>query len=268
MLDILIVHDKNVKRITANMQMNRYKKGDYDMDERFVTDYSKMGKVYSFTEEEIKKLEMKPSDIWREKIEACNNEEALNAFDAFAAMFTQVHDTLGRWITYVMSALYKEAGEEATEKAMIDFLQPTWKMMSEHFWDMDFKERVIFSVNAAKNSHDVPVVFDGEDDEKIVFHMEPCGSGQKLREEGLYEEPKNLALCKAHRMTANIGEFPVYCVHAPLGDLCAIKASGHPAWVMDFANPVASCACKYIVYKRKEDIPEFYYTRLGLKKPE
>lgn len=38
------------------------------MDKCFETDYSKMSKVYTFTDEEIKKLEMKPSDIWREKL--------------------------------------------------------------------------------------------------------------------------------------------------------------------------------------------------------
>lgn len=227
-----------------------------------------MQRVYSLTEEEVKILEMKPSDILKERIAKCGDPDALTAFDEYAAMFTRVHDNLGNWITYMMSALYKKAGPEAVDEAMVAFLKPSWSAMMNGYWDMDFSDRVKFCVNAAKNSHDVGVVFDGEDDEKITFHMEPCGSGQKIREAGLYEEPANLALCSAHRMTAGLNDFPAYCVHAPLGDVCAIDACGYPAWVMEFADPVASCACKYIVYKHKEDIPESYYTRIGLKKPE
>ena len=226
-----------------------------------------MGKVTSFTPEEIRILEAKPSDLLREKIEATGSEEALAAFDQLAGMFKACHDNLGVWITYVMDGLYKQS-PDALDKAMYDYLKPIWSKMTEGYWDLPFKDRVVMCVNGAKMSHNVGVIIDGEDDQKLTFHMNPCGSGQCLYESGIYDGPNGLAKCSPHRMTGGMDNFPVYCVHAPLGDICAIESGGAPNWVMDYADPVASCACKYIVYKRKEDIPEEYYTRVGMKKPE
>lgn len=222
-----------------------------------------MGKVYSFTEEEVRLLEAKPSDLLREAVEATGNQAAVDAFDQLAGMFKAVHDNLGNWITYVMAGLYKE-NPDALYQSMYDYLKPIWTMMTEHYWELPFKERVKMCVNGAKMSHNVGIVIDGEDDEKLTFHMEPCGSGQCIYESGIYDK---LGYCSPHVMTGNMDHFPVYCVHAPIGDICAIEASGAMNWVMDYADPVASCACKYIVYKRKEDIPEIYYTRVGKTKP-
>ncbi len=226
------------------------------------------GKIYSLSEEEVRILSMKPSDVLKERIAAGGaNEDALAAFTQMQTMFKNVHDFLDLWAATFMSSTYKLGGSKALAETMYKVMWGPWSKKMENYWNMSFHDQVIMSVNGGRMSHDVGVVFDYEDDEKLAFHMEPCGSGQMLREMGVYEGPEGLAMCCADECTCGIGDFPCYCVHAPVGEQCAIDKCGYPQWVMEYADPVASKACQYICYKRKEDIPEKYWTRIGRKKP-
>ena len=65
-----------------------------------------------------------------------------------------------------------------------------------------------------------------------------------------------------------LNHFPIYCTHNPVADLARIEACGYLQNVTEFPENVATCSCTYVIYRRKEDIPEKYYTRLGLKKPD
>ena len=227
------------------------------------------GNMYTLSEEEIRILSMKPSDVLKERIAAGGaNEDALKAFAEMQGLFKNVHDFLDLWAATFMSSTYELGGNEALSKAMYKVMWGPWSKKMEHYWDMSFHDQVIMSVNGGRMSHDVGVVFDYEDDEKLAFHMEPCGSGQMLREKGVYEGEVVLALCEPHHCTGGLDKFPCYCVHAPIGDQCAIDKCGYPQWVMEYPETVASCACQYICYKRKEDIPEKYWTRVGRVKPK
>lgn len=227
-----------------------------------------MGKITTLTPEEIAILERKPSDIIRERIEATGNQDAIDAFNEYVGMFRNVHDGLATWITYAMTAAYKAGGAEILTEVMKGYFKPGQAGMLDGYWDKPFKERVLLCIGCFRNFHDCKIKFLGEDDEKLTFEMDPCGSGQKLYEMGLYEPEGKCSMCKAHQMTAGLDNFPVYCIHAPLGEVCANELGEVPIYQQDYPEKTATCSCTMHVYKDKSKIPEHYFTRLGLKRPE
>ena len=51
-----------------------------------------------------------------------------------------------------------------------------------------------------------------------------------------------------------------------MNEIMPMEFGGHPLWVTDF-DPDASRPCQWQFYKRADDIPETYYTRVGRSKP-
>lgn len=226
-----------------------------------------MGNVTSFTPQEIADLERKPSDGIKAAIEATGNKEAVAAFEQYTGMFNQVHDTFITLSAYAMSAAYETGGADHLTEKLKKFFGPQHKaMLDSGYWSWPFKKRVEFSVNAVKCCHDCDIEIVGEDDEKLTFRMNPCGSGQRLWEAGIYEH--DCSLCSPHPMTAGCDNFPIYCIHAPIGEICSIEFGSVAIYQQEYPEQVGPCSCLFHVYKKKEDIPESYYTRVGKKKPE
>ncbi len=227
-----------------------------------------MNQIKTLTPEEMKLLERNPSDVIREKIEATGSKEAIDAFNEYVGMFQTVHDGLMTWITYAMSAAYKAGGADFLTEEMKPYFKPTHAAMLEGYWDKPFKERVLFSISCFRNFHDCKIKFIGEDDEKLTFEMDPCGSGQKTVEMGLYEPTGKCSMCKAHAMTAGLDDFPIYCIHAPIGEICANELGETPIYQQDYPEKTGTCSCTIHVYKDKNKVPDSYFIRLGLKRPE
>jgi len=229
-----------------------------------------MGKVYTLTQEEIYLFSKSPSQVQvaHEKTEKTGDADALAEFDSFKAVFNNAHDSLTRWLLVEMDGLYKHASPDATRDVMMDYFRPSVTQNAKDHYDISFRDRVVSIVNGIRLFHDVGIIFDGEDDKKLTFHMDCCSAGQMLLEEGWYDEPRNITRCPASHMTAGIDNFPIYCAHDPIIDMAWMTVCGYPKKVLDYADPVASCPCKYVVYKNKEDIPEYYFTRVGFEKPK
>ena len=89
-------------------------------------DYGK-GKIYTLSEEEIRILSMKPSDVLKERIAAGGaNEDALKAFAEMHGLFKNVHDFLDLWAATFMSSTYELGGNEALSKAMYKVMWGPW----------------------------------------------------------------------------------------------------------------------------------------------
>ncbi len=106
-----------------------------------------------------------------------------------------------------------------------------------------------------------------EDDEKIIFHVDPCGSGGRMRREGRYDTPYNFPKVKdPHPLTFSRPDFPHYCQH------CALFHSQMPIewdgaiWPVMLPGEKDEDPCIFLFYKDPKDIPEEYYTRVGKKK--
>lgn len=227
-----------------------------------------MGKVTTLTPEEIRELEMSPSDVIREKIAATGNKEAVEAFDQYVGLFKGVHDGYLMQCHTALSALYKEVGPDKYLEHMHDFFYGATAGVLKGYWDMPFHDRVVAAINAPRMYHDCRMKILGEDDKKLWFVMDPCGAGQMLWECGCYAEGSNGACCKPHPITAGGDNFPVYCTHAPIAEIVANEMNEVYIYQQDYPEQVGPCSCVFNVYKNKEDIPQSYFDRVGKKRPE
>ena len=108
-----------------------------------------------------------------------------------------------------------------------------------------------------------------EDDEKMTFMPDPCPSGARLIQQGHYQSPRNAALVvEQGPLTYQQKDFPIYCCHEPAMEISSLKATGVPVFIVDPSDQLGVTPCKVYVYKRVSEIPEAYFTRLGLRRPE
>lgn len=225
-----------------------------------------MSNITTFTQEELAYFAKKPSDHLHDMIAATGNETILAAFDQYASMRSNVDIGARTWLTSAMSELYRQAGPEPTQKALMDFFGPLYTNAAE-FWEMNFHDRAAYAINNIRESLDSAVIVVDEDEEKLRFRMNPCETGQKLCAMGVYEGENGFAKCSAHLITGGREDFPVYCTHNPIMDLACIEACGYPNAVTEYPENMCSCSCTYVVYKDKDAIPEEYYTRINKMKP-
>ncbi len=224
-----------------------------------------MGKVTTLTPEEIRELEMSPSDVIREKIAALGNEEALAAYDSFVATFNMVHDAYLMQANAAECALFKEVGPDKYQEYMYNNFYNGNAPMMDGYWEKPFKERVLFAINATRTFHNCKMKILGEDDKKLWYRMDPCGAGQKLWEAGMCEGG---CIADPHPITAGGKNFPVYCTHAPLAEIVANDLNTCYIYQQDYPEQVGPCSCIFNVYKHKEDIPDSYFDRINRKRPE
>ena len=71
-----------------------------------------------------------------------------------------------------------------------------------------------------------------EDDEKVTFSMNPCGSGQRLWRNGAYEGEHAYAVTdEAHDWSYGRKGFPIYCTHCSfMNELLPIRWLGFPIY--------------------------------------
>lgn len=224
-----------------------------------------MSKITSLTPEEIHELEMRPSDVLREKLAATASEETLAAYDAIVANFMGIHDGYLLQAHTAESALYKEVGPDKYKDYMYDYFVGGNKPMLDGYWEMPWHDRLLTSLNAPRMFHNCKLKILGEDDKKVWFVMDPCGAGQKLYDMGCFEGGCNCA--SAHPVTANNDNFPVYCIHAPLMELIANDMGTAPYYQQDYPENCGHCSCVFNIYKNIEDIPDSYFERIGRKRP-
>lgn len=104
-----------------------------------------------------------------------------------------------------------------------------------------------------------------EENDRYRLIFEPCGTGQVMRRVGV---PGHAIVPAASAETwGRANEVPVFCAHCAKNELTSFSKLGYLAWVTEF-DPDASRPCGWTVYKNPGDIPERYYQRLGLAKPQ
>ena len=98
--------------------------------------------------------------------------------------------------------------------------------------------------------------------------MKPCGSGERLIQQGGYNPDVGLARVKeSHHETWGLKDFPIYCVHCPVMEMLEIENTGNFGSVHFVTEPIYQDSCQFVFYKDPQAIPEEYYTRVGKKKP-
>ena len=119
-----------------------------------------------------------------------------------------------------------------------------------------------------------------EDDEKVTFHLLPCGSGMRLIQEGYYEKgpfgppeagfagegrvPRSKSPSKSNFMTE---DFPAYCHHCSEMGHISLK-NGVSTFIVEGWTPLRSRGmCIQHTFKDASLVPDEFYRRADLPVP-
>ena len=225
-----------------------------------------MKKDRVFTETELKEMGIRTRDLIDQAIDAGELEKAKRLNQRMYIEWLAMHDFFRDWITGTLSHVFDRYGDEALSEALKEGLSARFKEMVEAYEKADFRQKVkMFAMGL--RGHLQPIEFT-EDDEKVCLTMHPCGSGERLIQEGGYGPPKNFSTVKEPQfMTYNRPNCPVYCAHEPILEILPMEWVGHPLWVV-FPPDDKWGGCRFCIYKDPEAIPEEVYSRVGKEKPK
>jgi len=216
-----------------------------------------MNKKRIFTDKELKEMGGRTLDLVLEAIEAGNKEKAKELAQRMYREFNFLHDGYGIWVTGLQTYIYKNYGIDTLEKAEREAHTIEGKIAFKPPEKTDFHSLVKHQVGKMRG-HLQPIVVE-EDDEKVSITMKPCGSGERIIQKGGYEA--GLARVKEpHRITWGMKDFPIYCVHCPVGEMLAIERTGDFNLVKIVSDPIGKEGCHFTFYKdpaqyRKSIIP-------------
>lgn len=175
-----------------------------------------------------------------------------------------LHDGIMSRVVALLSIIYEDHGEDKLAWVFSQVMKPE---SMDPDGTLPFREKVE-NIMLFTRSHLLPFNVT-EDDDKVTFMPDPCPSGARLIREGHYEEPRNNAVIRhSGALTYGRAEMPVYCCHEPAMELTSALRTGVPLFIVDPPEDVGITPCKIYVYKDPAQIPEAYYERLGLKKPD
>lgn len=223
-----------------------------------------MAKKRVFTDVELKEMGVRTWDAAIEAVEAGDKEKAKKLIKQVENHARRIHDNYLNWVADLMDYIYVHNGEEALYEVLRKSLEVFADRRHEAWLKADFRSRVAMQVETSRLHFEKLVV--EEDDEKVCVRMDPCGSGQRLLESGAYDPPRNLSRVKAHPMTWGLPNFPIYCVHCPVGEILTIEKFGGLLRVIYPAEPPATQSCRFCIYKDPDAIPGEIFSRVGMEK--
>ena len=175
-----------------------------------------------------------------------------------------IHDGVMSRVVAMLSAVYQDHGDK-------DLLWVFGEVMKPEAMDPDGKipfRKKVENIMTFTRCHLLPFSVT-EDDEKVTFMPNPCPSGARLIRAGHYQTPRNNAVVRdVGPLTYGKKEMPIYCCHEPSMELVSAMRTGVPLFIVDPPEDVGISPCKIYVYKKPANIPEEYYQRLGLAKPD
>ena len=197
-------------------------------------------------------------------IDTENHTEASQRATDLRVEALALHDGIMSRVTALLTIVYEDNGDKDLQWVLSQVMKPG---SMDPDGTMPFREKVE-NIMLFTRSHLLPFTVT-EDDEKITFMPDPCPSGARLIRDGHYESPRNNAIVReAGPLTYGRAEMPIYCCHEPSMELSSTLRTGVPLFIVDPPEDVGISPCKIYVYKDPAEIPEAYYQRLGLKKPE
>ncbi len=193
-------------------------------------------------------------------VEAGEDSEALSRATALHDEALARHDRGMSHVSAILSWIGREAGLDGLAEALGE------AMSSEMLGDTSFRERAEMLMHFTR-VHLQPFALE-EDAEKLTFACAICPSGGRMIAAGHYEAPRDdLVVRGPHPLTYGRDAIPVYCCHEPIMEMASIRRTGVPLFVVEPAERLGYETCKTHLYKRAEDIPARFYSRLGLEKP-
>jgi len=190
-----------------------------------------------------------------------------------------LHDTFCDWLWDLFTQIAERHGEEEMHQ-MLRLTQGGWMMKRSWlgFLKMRVEDRVYLTAEMMRAHHCGPdqdgTLDIADEGDHYTIRMDPCGSGGRMRRGDPVDgtpsrqgSPYNFGATKEARVWSwGQAGVPYYCVHCVMNEVLPMEWGEHPLWVTDYeADPQKPCTWKF--YKRAEDIPTEYYTRVGRTKP-
>jgi len=181
-----------------------------------------------------------------------------------------MHDMLVDGVAGLISYVQDKLGDEGVEEAWEYSLERGWKPTVEAI-DRSDRRFIAQALAATWRAHSTsgvgpqPGAFEiTEDEEKLTFTMNPCGSGQRLVRLGRYGEGGDGTTAEAHSWSYGREGFPLYCTHcAFMNEALPIRWIGYPVYPSDPPQDFHADPCTWYWYKDPADIPERHYARHG-----
>jgi len=226
-----------------------------------------MEKRRIFSQTELKELGRKTRDLVDEAIDEGELEKAKRLNHRMYIEFLGMHDLYVNWVTSLMSYIYDHYADEILHQALKQSCTSYWRPIFERYEkEKDFHKKVeMFALGLRGHLQELKIE---EDDEKVTFSGLPCGSGERLIQEGAYDgPPKHFSTVKKPQpRTYGKADMPIYCTHEPMIEILPIEWSGYPLVVCYCPQDMRGGGCRFCLYKDPDAIPAEVYTRLGKTK--
>jgi len=207
-------------------------------------------------------------DRWRDEarailatFEAKHDQEALDRARELHEEALRSHDRGMSRVSALLSWITRKHGPDAVEAAL------EVAMSADMLGDASFRERAEALMHFTRvhlQSFDLR-----EDDEKLTFLCPVCPSGGRMLQAGHYDPPRSDAHVPGPSpLTWGRETLPAYCCYEPVMERTSIEKTGVPLFVVDPPERLGVDPCPTYLYKDPADIPERFYTRLGLAKPK
>jgi hypothetical protein len=227
-----------------------------------------------FKEEELREMSRPTMERIVEAIDAGDLEGAKRLARDGQGEWLMLHDLMAESILSLVSFIQGKLGDEGVKAAWEDGLERGWKRHHGAIESLD-RRTVVGLLAATWRAHSAGGVGEHpgrftitEDDEKVTFTMNPCGSGQRLVRRGLYESAGYGRTREAHGWSYGRKDFPLYCTHCSfMNESLPIQWSGYPLYPSDPPEDYSTDPCTWYWYKDPADIPDRHWGRYGAVKP-
>ena len=221
-----------------------------------------------FSDEELGEMARPTMERAIEAIERGDAEEAKRLCEEMKHESQFMHDLLVDGIAGLISFVKHELGDEGVERAWTYSLERSWRGAVKTIAVSD-RRQIAKSLAATWRAHSTsrvgpnPGAFEiGEDEEKLTFTMNPCGSGQRLWRNRRYGPDGWGVTDEAHDWSYGREDFPLYCTHcAFMNEALPIRWIGHPVYPSDPPEDFDRDPCTWYWYKDPADIPRRHFER-------
>jgi hypothetical protein len=227
-----------------------------------------------FSEQELDEMARPTMDRAIEAIDAGDLDGARRLCAEMKHEWLMLHDLLVESMLGLISFVQEELGDEGVKRAWEQSMERGWKRHNDAINRLPRRELVpllaaTWRAHSGSGVGEHPGAFTiTEDDEKVTFTMNPCGSGQRLVRRGIYEQGGYGRTREAHDWSYGRKDFPLYCTHCTfMNEAMPIQWSGHPLYPSDPPDDYSTDPCTWYWYKDPQDIPERHWRRYGAVKP-
>jgi hypothetical protein len=186
-----------------------------------------------------------------------------------------LHDLYAAGTAGLLTFIKNELGEDAIARAHEDSMAGHWQSTVEKVAAID-RRKVVELLAGTWRAHSTSGVGQNpgaftivEDEEKVTFSMNPCGSGQRLWRNGHYRGENAFATTdEAHNWSYGRKNFPIYCTHCTfMNELLPIRWLGFPIYPSHAPEDFDHDPCVWHWYKDPAAIPAEHWERYGMEKP-